>query len=214
VLDEIIERDGLDCLAIRCWLELQQQLHISPCVLLSELNERGIAFACEVDVGSAVAMRALALASGAAAACLDWNNNYGDDPEKCIVFHCGPVPQSMMLEKGRIEDQPMLATAVGHGCSFGCNVGRIKPSPMTYASVMSQAGRLRMYVGEGEFTADSVPKEFFGTAGVVRIKSLEDVLLMIGREGFRHHVAASNGSVREPLAEAMEKYLGYELIRV
>ena len=37
---------------------------------------------------------------------------------------------------------------------------------------------------------------------------------MIGREGFRHHVAVSNGSVREPLAEAMEKYLGYELLRL
>ena len=214
VLDEIIDRDGLDCLAIRCWLELQQQLQISPCVLLSELNERGIPFACEVDVGSAVAMHALSLATGSVAACLDWNNNYGDDPERCILFHCGPVPQSMMLGKGRIEDQAILATVMGHGCSFGCNVGRIKPSPMTYASVMSQEGRLRMYVGQGEFTGDSIPKEFFGTAGVAKINNLQDVLLMIGREGFRHHVAVSNGSVREPLTEAMEKYLGYELIRV
>jgi hypothetical protein len=120
----------------------------------------------------------------------------------------------MMLGKGRIEDQAILATVMGHGCSFGCNVGRIKPSPMTYASVMSQEGRLRMYVGQGEFTGDSIPKEFFGTAGVAKINNLQDVLLMIGREGFRHHVAVSNGSVREPLTEAMEKYLGYELIRV
>ena len=213
-LDEIIERDGLHCLAIRCWIELQQQLRISPCVLLSELNERGIPFACEVDVGSAVAMRALSLATGTAAACLDWNNNYGDDSEKCILFHCGPVPQSMMLDKGRIEDHAILATAMGHGCSFGCNVGRIKPSPMTYGCVMSQDGRLRMYVGEGEITGDSIPKEFFGVAGVAKIKNLQDVLLMIGREGFRHHVAVSNGSVRDALAEALEKYLGYELIRV
>ena len=148
---------------------------------------------------------ALSLATGAAAACLDWNNNYGDDPEKCILFHCGPVPQSMMREKGRIEDHAILATAMGHGCSFGCNVGRMKPSPMTYGSVMSQDGRLRMYVGEGEFTGDSIPKEFFGTAGVAKIENLQDVLLMIGREGFRHHVAVSNGSVREPLAEAHGK---------
>ena len=214
VLDEIVERDRLDCLAIRCWIELQQQLRISPCVILSELNERGVPFACEVDVGSAVAMLALSLAGGGAAACLDWNNNFGDDPEKCILFHCGPVPQSMMQEKGRVEDHAILATAIGHGCSFGCNVGRIKPSPVTYGCVMSQDGRLRMYVGEGEFTGDSIPKEFFGVGGVIKIKNLQDVLLMIGREGFRHHVAVSNGSVRDPLAEAMEKYLGYEMVRV
>ena len=42
--------------------------------------------------------------------------------------------------------------------------------------------------GEGEFTEDDVPKEFFGTAGVVRIEHLQDVLLMVGKEGFRHHV--------------------------
>jgi L-fucose isomerase-like protein len=211
-LDEMVERDGLDCLAIRCWTELQQQLKVSPCVLLSELNDRGVPFACEVDVGSAVAMHALSLAAGSVSACLDWNNNYGDDPDKCILFHCGPVPQTMMIEKGRVEDHAIMATAMGHGCSFGCNVGRIKPSPMTYGCVMSHEGRLRMFAGEGEFTADPIPKEFFGVAGVVKIPNLQDVLLMIGREGFRHHVAVTSGSVREPLSEAMEKYLGYEMV--
>ena len=212
VFDEIVERDNLNCLAVRCWLELQQQLRISPCVLMSELNERGIAAACETDIGSAVSMRALSLATGTPPACLDWNNNFNDDPEKCIVFHCGPVPQSMMQDRGQIEDHQILAKVVGTGCSFGCNVGRMKPSPMTYGNLMSEDGRLRMYLGEGEFTADPVPKEFFGTAGVVKIKNLQDVLCMIGNEGFRHHVAIAHGLAREPLAEALQKYLGFEII--
>jgi L-fucose isomerase-like protein len=213
VLDELIERDGLDCLAIRCWIELQTQLKISPCVLLSELNNRGVAAACEVDIGSAVSMRAISLAAGGPAACLDWNNNYGDDPQKCILFHCGPVPQSMMAGTGRITDHAILANATGEGCGFGCNVGRMLPSLMTYGNLMSEEGRSRMYLGEGEFTADSIPPEFFGVAGVAKIKNLQDVLLMIGNEGFRHHVAVSNGAVSEPLAEALGKYLGYEIIR-
>lgn len=213
VLDELIERDGLDCIAVRCWLELQTQLRISPCVLLSELNERGVAASCEVDVGSAISMRAISLASGNPAACLDWNNNYGDDPEKCILFHCGPAPQAMMTEKGWIDDHRVLANATGESCGFGCNIGRIRPSLMTYGNLMSEDGRSRMYLGEGEFTADAIPQEFFGVAGVAKINSLQDVLLMIGAEGFRHHVAVSNGAVREPLAEALEKYLGYEVLR-
>lgn len=214
VLDELLEEDNLDGFAIRCWLELQRELRISPCVLLSELNDRGIAAACEVDVGSAVSMRALSLASGGPAACLDWNNNYGDDPDRCILFHCGPVPQTMMAEKGRIQDHAILATAVGKGCSFGCNVGRIKPSPITYGNLMSEDGRLRMYLGEGKITEDPIPVDFFGTAGVVQIPNLQDVLLMIGNEGFRHHVGISNGMVRDPLAEALEKYLGYDVARI
>jgi L-fucose isomerase-like protein len=213
-LDAIIERDQLDAAAIRCWLELQQQLKISPCVLLSVLNEQGFPFACEVDVGSAVAMRALSLASGNPPTCLDWNNNYGDDPEKCIVFHCGPVPQSMMRGKGQIRDHLILANAVGHNCSFGSNVGRIKPAPITFGNVLSEDGRLRMYLGEGQFTDDLVPPEFFGTAGVAQIANLQNVLLKIGNEGFRHHVAVTTGRVLEPLHEALTKYLGFELLTV
>lgn len=214
VLDAIIERDRLDGAAIRCWLELQQQLKISPCVLLSLLNEQRFAFACEVDLGSAVAMRALSLAAGAPAACLDWNNNFGDDPDKCILFHCGPVPQSMMREIGQIQDHRILANAVGNNCSFGSHVGRIRPMPFTFGNVMSEDGALRMYLGEGEFTDDPVPPEFFGTAGVARISELQDVLLTIGNRGFRHHVAVSPGAVCGPLEEAMTKYLGYDVLPV
>jgi L-fucose isomerase-like protein len=213
VLDGIIERDRLNSIALRCWIEFQKQLRISPCVLMSDFNDRGIAAACETDIGSAVTMQALSLATGNAPACLDWNNNFNEDDDKCIVFHCGPTPQAMMLEKGQIEDHQILANVVGPGCAFGCNVGRLKPSPMTYGNLMSENGRLRMYLGEGEFTPDPVPREFFGTAGVVKIENLQDVLLTIGNEGFRHHVSIAHGTVKEPLAEAMEKYLGYEVLR-
>ena len=211
VFDEIIERDHLDCVALRCWIELQMQLHVSPCVLMSDMNDRGIAAACEVDIGSAVTMRALHLASGAAPSCLDWNNNYYDDPDKCIVFHCGPVPQSMMREKGEIQDHQILATVLGNNCSYGCNVGRMRATPVTYGNLSSEDGRLKMYLGEGELTEDIVPKEFFGTAGVVKIPNLQDVLLTIGHEGFRHHVGLAAGNVKAPLQEALGKYLGYEL---
>ena len=64
---------------------------------------------------------------------------------------------------------------------------------MTFGNLMSEDGHLRMYVGEGEFTADAIPREYFGVAGVAKINNLQDVLLMIGREGFRHHVAVANG---------------------
>ena len=62
--------------------------------LMGEMNERGIPIACEVDVGNAVTMHALSLASGKPAGCLDLNNNYGDDPNKMILFHCGSMPVS------------------------------------------------------------------------------------------------------------------------
>ncbi len=63
---------------------METYLRVCPCVLLSELNDRGITASCEIDMCSAITMRALSLATQGPAACLDWNNNYGDDPDKVI----------------------------------------------------------------------------------------------------------------------------------
>jgi len=213
VLDSIVQQDGLDCLALRCWIEMQQQLGISPCIVLGELSDRGIPAACEVDVGNAVAMTALHLASGSAPACLDWNNNYGEDEDKCILFHCGPVPASMMTCRGEVADHAILANAVGEGCSYGCNVGRIAPTDFTFSSLTTQDGRLRFYVGEGTFTDDAIPSDFFGCAGVAQIPDLQDVLLHVGRNGHRHHVSVTAGHLAEPVQEALEYYLGNDVTR-
>ncbi|MDR3211887.1 MAG: hypothetical protein LBU79_08230 [Planctomycetota bacterium] len=209
-LDAMIDEYRLDCLALRCWMEIQQELGVSPCVLLSELNQRGISASCELDVGNALAMHTLALAAGGPATCLDWNNNYADDPDKCILFHCGPVPQELMQGKGRITDHAILATSLGKGRSCGCNTGRLRPQAMTYGSLLTRDGSLVAFIGEGEITPDPIPDDFFGCAGVAHIPDLQDVLQQIGYCGFRHHVSLVAGQVMAPLAEAMEKYLGYE----
>ena len=213
-LDQVVAEYRMDAVALRCWVEMQRQLGISPCVLLSEMNDRGMPTACEVDVGNAVAMRALSLASGNVATCLDWNNNYGDEPDKCILFHCGPVPQTMMTGKGRITDHAILANAVGKGCAFGCNVGRIAATPFTFGSMLTAEGRLKFYLGRGRFTDDPIPADFFGCAGVAEVPHLQDALQAIGYMGHRHHVSVTPGEVVEPVTEAFERYLGYEVARV
>ena len=211
VLDDVVRENHFDAFAIRCWLELQQQLGISCCVLLSEMNERGVCGACEVDIGSAVAMHALAQASGASAACLDWNNNYGEEENKCILFHCGPVPQDMMTGKGCVVDHAILESSVGKGCSYGCNVGRIAASPFTYGNLLTRDGKLEFYLGEGRFTGDPIPPEFFGCAGVAEFEDMQTLLQTIGYQGHRHHVAVTPGAAAAPLREALEKYLRYEV---
>ncbi|MBI5725624.1 MAG: hypothetical protein HZA50_16820 [Planctomycetes bacterium] len=214
VLDELIVENGLHALALRCWVELQQYMGCSPCVLLGELNDRGIAAACEVDVGNAITMRALGLASGGPAACLDWNNNYGGDPDKCILFHCGPVPSSMMTGRGQIHAHDIIGTVVDKECTYGCNVGRIAPTPFTFGSMLTEGGRIKTYLGKGKFTADKIPAEFFGCAGVAQIDSLQQAILKIGYAGHRHHVSVTPGHMIEPVCEAFGRYLGYDVMLV
>ena len=209
-IDRMIERYELQAVGLRCWLDLEQTLKVSPCVVLSELNDRGIPAACELDVGNAVTMYALTLASREPAACLDWNNNFEEDPDRCILFHCGPVAQKLMTARGRVIDHPMFAKSLGAGCAFGCNVGRLRPMPFTFASAATVDGKVRFYSGEGEFTGDRLPEEFFGCGGVARIPGLQPKLIRIGRGGYRHHVSVAEGNWRRALDEAFTNYLGYE----
>jgi L-fucose isomerase-like protein len=210
-LDFLAKEARLDAMAIRCWTEMQMQMGISPCVTMGILNETGLASACEVDLGNAVVMRALHLASYEPVGLLDWNNNYGDEDDKCILFHCGPMPSSLMDGRGRIADHAILANALGEGNSYGCNMGRIKPMQFTFGSLMTTEGRVKMYLGEGRFTLDPIPDNYFGVAGVAEIRNLQDVLLHIGINGHRHHVSITPGYVQAPLRQALESYLDFEV---
>jgi L-fucose isomerase-like protein len=214
VIDEIIKEYGLDTLALRCWIEMEKDFGIAPCVLLSEINDRGFPAACELDVCNAITMYALNLASGKPATCLDWNNNYGEDPDKCILFHCGPVPQSLMTGKGEVIEHPMFAKSLGAGCGFGCNVGRIAPDKITFASSKTQDGKLHIYMGEGEFTSDPIQEGFFGCGGVAKINNLQEKLYKIGYSGYRHHVSVTPGLVGIALREACTRYLKYEITEI
>ena len=210
-LDKLVDEARLDAVAIRCWTEMQLQMGISPCVAMGVLNDTGLASACEVDLGNAVAMKALHLASYEPAGLLDWNNNYGDEDDKCILFHCGPLPASLMAGRGHVTDHAILMNAVGVGNGYGCNVGRIKPMDFTFGSLMTDKGQVKMYLGEGHITRDPVPDNFFGVAGVAEIHNLQDVLLHVGVNGHRHHVSITPGFVQSPLREALSHYLGFEV---
>lgn len=116
-----------------------------------------------------------------------------------------------MAAKGRISDHSILANAVGAGNGYGCNVGRIAPMDFTFGSLMSDNGKLKTYLGQGKITADPIPQEFFGCAGVAEIPGLQQVLLHIGTQGHRHHVSLTPGRVQAPLREALGHYLGFEV---
>ena len=210
VLDLYMEEYQLDALTLRCWEELQSYYGIAPCVLLSELNDRGIVASCEIDLCSAISMHAMKLASEMPAACVDWNNNYGEDPDKVILFHCGPIAETLMQSQGTVTDHKMFSKHEPD-CGWGSNEGRIKAFPMSFSNCKTEDGKLTFYVSEGEFTNDQIQDGFFGCGGVARIEQLQRKLLKLGRNGFRHHTAVGAGHMKLVLEEAIRYYLGYEL---
>ena len=184
VLDEYIEEYHLDALALRCWNEMETYLRICPCVLLSELNDRGIVASCEIDMCSAISMRAMSLASEGPAAVLDWNNNYGDDEDKIILFHCGPVAQSLMAGKGTVTEHKMFAKN-DPGSGWGCNEGRIKPMPITISNCQTKDGKIVIYASEAKFTDDPIEDGYFGCGGVAEIPHLQDKCITLAKGGFK-----------------------------
>ena len=213
-LKAFIDELKLDAITVRCWSELQHMLHIAPCSLLGIFNMLGVPATCETDGSNAVSQMALHCASGMSTACLDINNNYGDEENKAILFHCGPVPVDMMVKKGHIEEHLMFTKTQGENCSWGLNVGRIKPGPVTFSGCRTENGEVRYYVEKGVITEDAIEDAFFGTPGVIEVENLQDKLFSMQEEGFRHHTIITPGDHVREVEEALSKYLGYTRIKL
>lgn len=210
VIDDIIDEFRLDAIALRCWNELEIKYGIAPCMVLCDLNERGIAAACELDVNNAVMMRAVSLATDKAVTLLDFNNNYGEAEDKYIVFHCGPNPISMVEQKGDIIEHLMFKKSYGAGSGVGVNKTQLKTGNVTYGSLKTEDGRLVAFVSEGRFTDDEIEPEFFGSGKVIQGDSINDVINHIATEGYKHHLCFSFGSKAQAVSEALNKYLDIE----
>ena len=225
VVDRWMAEADVAVTAVQCWTALEDYFGVVPCTVMSMLSDQLRSSACEVDICGAIAMHALRLASGTPSALLDWNNNYGADPDKAVCFHCSNLPKHFFAgAEGRagsapavggvrMDYQEIIAGTVGRDNTWGTMVGRVKAGPMTFArfSTDDRRGAIRGYVGEGEFTDD--PLDTFGGAGVVRIPRLQPLLRFICENGFEHHVAANLSSVAAEVFEATTKYLGWEMYR-
>ena len=212
VVDEWINEMELNGTAVQCWTALEEFFGIVPCTLMSMMSESLVPSACEVDITGLLGMYILQLAGGTPSALLDWNNNFGADPDKCVVFHCSNLPKSFFKES-RMDYQEIIAGSVGKENTYGTVVGRIAPAPATFCrtSTDDTAGIISAYVGEGQFTNDKL--ETFGGYGVMKISNLQRLMQYICKMGFEHHVAVSISQKANAIAEALDNYMGWEVYR-
>ena len=210
VIDQWMKSADVQISAVQCWTSLEENLGVVPCTLMSMMSDALLSSACEVDVCGVLGMHALRLASETPSALLDWNNNYGSDPDKAVCFHCSNLPKHF-FEDVRMDFQEIIAGTVGKENTFGTCVGRVKAGAMCFArfSTDDTTGTIRGYSGSGRFTDD--PLETFGGAGVVEIPGLQKLLHYICENGFEHHVAANFSSVAPAVHEAATRYLGWRM---
>jgi L-fucose isomerase-like protein len=205
-----MDDNDLDATAIQCWTSLQRNFGVNVCTIMSIMSERLLPSACEVDIAGVVSMYALQLASGTPSALVDWNNNYGDDPNKCVFFHCGNWAKAFIPDAA-IKTAPILGTTLGEENTFGAMAGRTPAGPVTFARITTDdvSGVIRSYVGEGRFTDDRL--DTFGTRAVVQVPGLQSLMKYICKNGFEHHVAMNASLTSAVLAEAFTTYFDWDV---
>jgi L-fucose isomerase-like protein len=216
-VDDWMKQARLEATAIQCWTAMEEFFGVVPCTLMSMLSNRLLSSACETDIMGTVAMVAMVRGSGKPSALVDWNNNYGEDPDKGVVFHCSNLPKDIFVNVGDskpvMDYQAIIAGTVGMENTYGTVTGHLQTTGFTYLRVSTDdaTGTIRAYVGEGEVTDD--PLSTFGGYGVVRIPNFQKLLAHICENGFEHHVAVNPSHIADGVREALARYLGWEVYR-
>jgi L-fucose isomerase-like protein len=208
-IDRWVRDQNLSATAIQCWTALEEFYGVVPCTLMSMMSNNMLPSACETDIVGLLGMYILQAASGKPAALLDWNNNFGGDPNKGVVFHCSNLPKAFFVEQ-KMDFQEIIAGTVGKENTYGTIVGRISPGPFTYCRVSTDDvnGRICSYLGEGRFTEDKL--DTFGGYGVIEVPEFQKLLHFICRNGYEHHVAATKAAVADAIEDALTTYLGWQ----
>jgi L-fucose isomerase-like protein len=210
VLDEFVQEHDLDATAIQCWTSVQQNHGCNICTSMSMMSEQLLPSACEVDVTGVLTMYAMQLASLTPTALVDWNNNYGGDDDRCVLFHCGNWAKSFLPDI-KVANAPILGSTLGVENTWGALEGRTPAGVLTYGRLTTDdcAGKIRAYVGQGNLTDDEL--RTFGTRAVARIPNLQKLMRHVCLNGFEHHVVINASHTASVLEEAWGRYLGWEV---
>ena len=211
VIDDWMIENELDASAVQCWESIQDNYGCATCLSMSLMGEKYMPSACEVDVAGVISMYALLLASGNIPGFLDWNNNYGTENDKCVCTHCSNFPKSFMGNDIEISNLDLLGETLGREKCFGAIKGHVAAGPMTYFRISTDdpKGKIKAYLGEGEFTDD--PFDMDGGIAVCKIPRLRALLAHLCQNGFEHHVAMTRTHCAEVVYEATSKYMKWEI---
>ena len=211
-IEQFMQANRCTCGAIQCWDTLEKFYGCAACLPMSILTEHGIPMACETDIMGAVSMAALTYASGSPSALMDWNNNFNDERDKCILIHCGNFAKSFYGCEFEISNLDILGKSLGFDRCFGACKAQVAPGHFTFGRISTNDlnGGLICYLGEGEFTEDKLCTP--GSPAVARIGHLQQLMDTICKNGFEHHVALNRDASLPALREVFETYMGWTVI--
>ncbi len=210
VVEEWVFQNDIKGIGFQCWTSIEENFGIVPCAVMSYLSDSLVPSACEVDITGTLSMYILQTASGLPSAIVDLNNNYKDEEDKVVLFHCSNFPVSVM-RKSKISYQEIISGSVGKENAYGAVIGSIKKSIFTFLrlSTDDNMGCIKGYIGEGELTDDKI--DTFGGVGVAKINELQKLLKIICENGFEHHTVINLSKIKDAVFESLFKYKNWPI---
>lgn len=196
VVQDRLDGIGAGAAAVRCWPEFFTTYGAAACSLVSSLNERGIAAACEADILGSITMDILHRLAGGPAYLGDLVEV--NEAEDVVVFwHCGAGAFSLASPSTGAQAGVHPNRQLGLTLEFALRSGRV-----TIARLGECSRGLRLLIAGGEVL--DRPQRFLGTAATVRLdgptgSALPTVERWIA-DGWEPHYALIYGDVRRPLA--------------
>ena len=207
-----VEAEQVDAVAIQCWDSLELNYGCAPCITMSMLSDKLIPAACETDLAGAVSMYALSLATQQPAALADRNNNFAQQRDKCVCTHCGNFPKGFVgNDELKLGPLGVLGRTLGKVRTFGAVYAKVSEGPFTFFRISTDdpKGCVKAYLGKGTITSE--PYGMDGCIAVTQVDGLQKLMKHICRNGFEHHVALVRTDAVEIVRDAVENYLGWDL---
>lgn len=186
---------NLDSMAINCFPT--PAVKGKTCLAVSNLNDEGIVAACEGDVNSAIIMSALNLITGKASLNSDVIIEY-KNTNQIMFSHCGGGPFSCASKISDVILDTQYETKSGLGVYYPY---KTSGKEVTIINLVGNELTYRMCILNG--TSVALDKlTYHGNPINVKFKTdVEDLINIIGNEGFGHHWMVAFGDYKDIFLE-------------
>ncbi len=203
----------VEALAINCWTRIQERLHVSPCIALGRLTDKGIMAACEVDVYGAASMYAAYTASLGLSKphFIDWTDLHPEKPDVWLAWHCGNAPKSICAvscKPNLVRNERMIQWCP---TCHGALEFRLKEGPVSCLRLVEYNGEFTMFFGNGEVI--DIPPFVRGTYGWVKVNDVFDWENKMIENGIVHHGVLIHDPKVADVMEMFCKFLDIKAVR-
>ena len=197
-------QNNVKVIGSRCWPDLFTQFGTPNCAVLSMLNDKGIASACESDMYGGISMFLASRLSGSAVFFGD-PVSMNEEENTVTYWHCGMCAPSL-ASRPSIGVHPNRK--IGPAMDFGC---KTCPSVTVFRIGRDAGGAFRAFIAQG--SALDKPKQFFGASVVVKTDgSAKKLVYESVKDGWEPHFVVAYADIAFEL-EDLCRMLGMPVSR-